>query len=901
MLLIFRKEEWLITIKELEIIIKDNVEEVTNKIKKQIPQIKQQIKGVTDTVKQVIGQISVKSIIDKAQQAISSVKKKLQSLKAINKSNDLKIKVNNEDAKKQITQIKKEIDSLKAKQERRRIKLRIVNSELEQIKGEEIQKVGGNPKSNKTKKQVEDNLAKNKRYNELARRKTKITNESRIFGEEIESKEGKIDKLEGNNTFTKVKEKVGQIKGFTDKIKEGFGKVLNPIKSMGIGLKNGAVNLMKYIGSFISLRTIYSTLKSAADAWLSSQNAEAQQLSANIDYMKTAMGSVFAPVITFVTNLVYQLMKAVQSLVYAFTGVNIFAKATATSMNKTAGGASKASKSLSGIHSEINNVSSNEGGGGDGGGSPGTNLDLLQVDSQMNPIAEKLYDFFSPLVESWNNYGAGLIEQVKTTAMQIGGLISSVWGSFEKIITNGTVYSILQNIFGIIGNIAEAFSNAWNHNGNGDEIIQNTADAFNNVLDIINQIVQSTVFQWILEVGVGAFEKLTGAIEFVTEKLNEFVGFFIEENSEKIDGWAIIIGSIAAAIGILCGAILIFNVVTGIAVAVIGLVTSPVTLVILAITALIAIIVAVVVYWDEISAALAAGWEWIKQKAIEIFNAIGEFLSNLWQGICNMVMNLWNGICEFLSNLWNGIKDTASAIFNGIKDAISTAFNTVKDRVSDIWNNIVEGISNAWNNIITKVKEGVSGAWNAITSVFGNITGWFRDKFTQAWSAVKNVFSAGGKIFDGIKDGIVNAFKSVVNAIIRGINKVISIPFNAINGVLSGIRNISIAGIEPFTWIHTFNVPQIPELATGNVAYERTLAMFGEYSGANSNPEITTPQNIMRETFNEVLENHEWNNNKQPVRVQIYWGTKAVVDEIIDGINEKTRQTGKAQIKVAYS
>ena len=39
----------------------------------------------------------------------------------------------------------------------------------------------------------------------------------------------------------------------------------------------------------------------------------------------------------------------------------------------------------------------------------------------------------------------------------------------------------------------------------------------------------------------------------------------------------------------------------------------------------------------------------------------------------------------------------------------------------------------------------------------------------------------------------------------------------------------------------------------------------------------------------------------QPVRVQIYWGTKAVVDEIIDGINEKTRQTGKAQIKVSYT
>ena len=69
-------------------------------------------------------------------------------------------------------------------------------------------------------------------------------------------------------------------------------------------------------------------------------------------------GSVFAPVIQFVTNLVYQLMKAIQSVAYALTGVNIFAKASASSYAGMAGSASKAKKetqSLAGIHSEINN------------------------------------------------------------------------------------------------------------------------------------------------------------------------------------------------------------------------------------------------------------------------------------------------------------------------------------------------------------------------------------------------------------------------------------------------------------------------------------------------------------------------------------------------------------------
>ena len=86
-----------------------------------------------------------------------------------------------------------------------------------------------------------------------------------------------------------------------------------------------------------------------------------------------------------------------------------------------------------------------------------------------------------------------------------------------------------------------------------------------------------------------------------------------------------------------------------------------------------------------------------------------------------------------------------------------------------------------------------------------------------AWQAVKNVFSTGGKVFDGIKDGIVKAFKTVVNAIIRGINKVIKVPFDGINWALGKIKSIEIVGIKPFNWISTINTPQIPELEKGGV------------------------------------------------------------------------------------
>lgn len=76
---------------------------------------------------------------------------------------------------------------------------------------------------------------------------------------------------------------------------------------------------------------------------------------------------------------------------------------------------------------------------------------------------------------------------------------------------------------------------------------------------------------------------------------------------------------------------------------------------------------------------------------------------------------------------------------------------------------------------------------------------------------------AGEKIFSGITEGITATFKKVVNGIIRGINKVVSMPFNTINGVLSTIRNAKFLGIQPFSGLGSISVPQIPELAKGGI------------------------------------------------------------------------------------
>jgi hypothetical protein len=177
-------------------------------------------------------------------------------------------------------------------------------------------------------------------------------------------------------------------------------------------------------------------------------------------------------------------------------------------------------------------------------------------------------------------------------------------------------------------------------------------------------------------------------------------------------------------------------------------------------------------------------------------------------------------------NLWNGVKNGATALWEGVKsvfNAVSTWFN----------NTVITPVKNVFTGLWDGLKNGASKAWNGIKSVFSTVATFFKDIFTKAWTAVKNVFSVGGKIFDGIKDGIVSGFTTVVNAIIRGINKVIKVPFDGINWALGKIRSVDILGVKPFDWIHTINVPKIPELYRGGVLKKGQVGLL-EGSGAEA-------------------------------------------------------------------
>ena len=246
----------------------------------------------------------------------------------------------------------------------------------------------------------------------------------------------------------------------------------------------------------------------------------------------------------------------------------------------------------------------------------------------------------------------------------------------------------------------------------------------------------------------------------------------------------------------------------------------------------------------------------------------------------DFILHLPEYVVQFFQQMWDIVVTVVTAIGNFFADI----FNNIKCAVENVGNTIKNIFTNAWNNI----KAGAQNAWNGIKSVFSTVADFFGDIFSNAWNKVKEVFSTGGRIFDGIKDGIVNAFKNVVNAIITGINKVVAVPFNAINGVLSGIRNIDILGLKPFEWIGTISVPQIPYLATGGVTTGPTIAMIGE-AGKEAVLPLENNTSWMDTLADKISAG-------QHITVKI--GEETILDKVIDGINDAGFMRNGTMIKI---
>ncbi len=385
------------------------------------------------------------------------------------------------------------------------------------------------------------------------------------------------------------------------------------------------------------------------------------------------------------------------------------------------------------------------------------------------------------------------------------------------------------NAVGLIGKIAETFSLAFAGTGPLIEKIGNLGEAFRLVFgpgSIIAGI--ASVIGGIVLAVTNFITMLQGGFNWVKEAL-------------------MVLGIAIAAVGaIILGAP---AVVAGVIAAIVAAVAT--------------IVVVVKEHWNEICAFFAVAVEWFD---VNVIQPIALFFSGLWTGISTAASNCWSAIVEFFtpaiewfSALFGSVWQTISDIFYNIGVIAGGCWEIIKAvwGVASQWFNehIIQPVSkffsNMWNGFVEKAK----AAWNGVKSVFSTVAGFFGSIFSEAWKKVVSVFSTAGEIFTNIKDGILTAFKSIVNGIIKGLNKAIALPFNGINSALRKIRDINIMGLTPFSGLSTINVPQIPLLAKGAVlpANKPFLAMVGDQRHGTN---VEAPLSTIQEAVALVMEDY---------------------------------------------
>lgn len=667
----------------------------------------------------------------------------------------------------------------------------------------------------------------------------------------------------------------------------GFSKLLAGIRQRFSGLNKSVAGFGSrlksvVLGAFV-FNVISAALRKVTEYFRTAIMSSSQMQTAMANLRGAAISAagpiiqILTPALAALANMAATVLSYIAQLISFFTGKAISAAATATKqMNGAAGAAKKASRSLAGFD-EITKLDDNSDGGGGGGAgadTPTVNMSEVELPDWAKLVAEKLKegewsaaatlltDKINSVMNSvdWAGVGQklaygidGALEFLATAILTFDwyGLGSNLATALNEIINNvdwenlGVV--IGAKFIALIGTLGGLFATLdWSGLGHA------VASSF---MGLWNAIDWTQAAIMISDGLIGILDSISTAIKNVDwQKIGNDIALLLA----SID-WSGIMTSLSDGIGAALG---------GLAALLWGLIEDAWN--------------SVVDWWYDV--AYDDGGFTIEG----LLKGIGDVLKNIGKWINDNIfkpfiegfesafkINSPSKVMEdeggfVIAGLFNGITEAWAKITQFFNDAVSwfrTTFDNIAKIASDSWSsiqqtwsvvsgwfsqNIIDPVTQAFTNLWSNLQLWANEAWAGITGVFGSVGDWFGETFGDAWERVKKVFSSGGQVFDGIKEGIVSSFTSIVNRLISGINRVVAVPFDGLNSAIRRIRNVSVLGMYPFSGLSTVSVPSLPYLAKGAVlpANKPFMAVVGDQRhGTNVEAPLTTIQEAVAEVM----------------------------------------------------
>lgn len=584
---------------------------------------------------------------------------------------------------------------------------------------------------------------------------------------------------------------------------------------------------------------------------------------------------------------------------------------TGSGLKKAAGNASKLKKELKGAlagFDAINNINSSNGSsdpssggsggsggaGGSGGDIGGFSMDdsgaeeqkglLEEVDKQLEEIKKKVAEFFQPLKQSWDKFGAPMIAAavyafngVKNLLMEIGKSMYTVWENGTGAKTVELILKIFTNIFKIIGNISQGLADAWNTAGLGDSIIQHLWNIFNSILKIINEILKivrdiTEAIDW--TVVLGAVYVVLGIIDglfsFIADNVGRILGILsVIAGLSLFSTLAGILGTVITqiqiAVGVFSGWASLATALSG-AFGILPQIFASIVMAVNPVNVIIGAVIATVVdlwqksksFRDDIVSILG-NIATIVQKVFlnivaPIIDTVGKIIMDFVETVLTPLWNAWENVFQSIMGLVSDFLKFVTPIFSTILDILGPVFELALTLLRGTFDMVFAAI----RGIIELADKTICERVNNIREFFRNLGEWMEGTFGFKWKnvfeTVKNVVKAFRDfmgpiinslevVFLGLTSFISGVFsnnwrrawfgvRQIFEGIVSGLSHIFKAPLNfmidGINKFLSGIGKIKIPDWVPGVGGKGFSIPRIPRLAKGGIVSASTIANIGE-------------------------------------------------------------------------
>lgn len=465
--------------------------------------------------------------------------------------------------------------------------------------------------------------------------------------------------------LNKLKTLISKIRGVGTETDKSKKKMSSFGSNIGKSFKSAIKSIKKFTLSLLSVRTAFTVVSKAAQAYLSFDT----QLNDSIQNSWNVLGSLLAPILEYVANLFSKLVSAVATFVKALTGIDLVAKANAKALDKQAKSAQSASKSLAGID-DIDVLSTSSSSSDETSKITIEDVDVSPLTAFANKVKDIFSKLFNPFKESWENVGTDVFDSMKSMIGNLGELCSSVFTSFVDVWSNGTGEEIITNfllifeqVFDIIGGISEALTTAWNNAGTGTSIIQSIANIFKDIQKFTLSVGES-IQKWVVSDSFQeALNKVLGFVDDIFSYVEEICDWVLEMYDTYLK--PVIEEKLLPAID--------------------------------------SIIIAVMDIWEAIKPVVDFCIDCIKTTLEPAIDGLCEFIG----GIIDVV----KGIADFISGIftgdwkkaWEGIKTIFKGLWDSMASLIKTPINIMLTGIEWLVNKIISGF-NSFKKALNKIS-----------------------------------------------------------------------------------------------------------------------------------------------------------------------------------------------------